>query len=149
MSMRTVLQKAAQCSSLAQAAEGFGLARHFSMTSHSLSVVPHSKDGYVTHPDLLNEAVKRTQYAVRGELYLRAMQLQNEGMKITFTNGTYAIHLLSVSGIHLRTHLRSIRGLNRATTCHRARCRGSNAASTPPARPSLKPQTHACLVNGV
>lgn len=46
-----------------------------------------SKDGKAMHPDLLNEAIKRTQYAVRGELYLRAMELQKEGMKITFTNG--------------------------------------------------------------
>lgn len=49
--------------------------------------LPHTKEGKVLHPDLLNEAVKKTQYAVRGELYLRAMQLQDEGMKITFTNG--------------------------------------------------------------
>lgn len=46
----------------------------------------HSKEGKVLHPDLLNETVKRTQYAVRGELYLRAQQLQKEGMSITYTN---------------------------------------------------------------
>ena len=46
-----------------------------------------SKEGKAMHPDLLNEAVKKTQYAVRGELYLRAMQLQDDGMSITFTNG--------------------------------------------------------------
>jgi hypothetical protein len=50
---------------------------------------PHSKEGKTLHPDLLNEAVKKTQYAVRGELYLRAMQLQDEGMKIIFTNGAH------------------------------------------------------------
>lgn len=87
MSARTVLQKAAQCSSLAYAAEALSLTRHFSASPLSFSSIPHSKDGHVTHPDLLNEAVKRTQYAVRGELYLRAMELQKEGMKITFTNG--------------------------------------------------------------
>lgn len=87
MSVRNVLQKAAQSASLAYAAEGCSLARCFSATPQSFFSVPHSKDGHVTHPDLLNEAVKRTQYAVRGELYLRAMELQKEGMKITFTNG--------------------------------------------------------------
>lgn len=48
---------------------------------------PSEKEGKVLHPDLLNESVKRTQYAVRGELYLRAMELQKQGKKIIFTNG--------------------------------------------------------------
>lgn len=34
----------------------------------------------------LNENVKKCQYAVRGELYLRASELQKEGKKIIFTN---------------------------------------------------------------
>ncbi|PWZ39042.1 Glutamate--glyoxylate aminotransferase 2 [Zea mays] len=34
----------------------------------------------------LNEKVKKAQYAVRGELYLRASELQKEGKKIIFTN---------------------------------------------------------------
>ncbi|KAM5567974.1 glutamate--glyoxylate aminotransferase 2 [Rosa sericea] len=34
----------------------------------------------------LNENVKKLQYAVRGELYLRASELQKEGKKIIFTN---------------------------------------------------------------
>ncbi|GAB2280502.1 Glutamate--glyoxylate aminotransferase 2 [Dionaea muscipula] len=34
----------------------------------------------------LNENVKKSQYAVRGELYLRASELQKEGKKIIFTN---------------------------------------------------------------
>ncbi|MED6194652.1 Glutamate--glyoxylate aminotransferase 2 [Stylosanthes scabra] len=34
----------------------------------------------------INENVKRSQYAVRGELYLRASELQKEGKKIIFTN---------------------------------------------------------------
>jgi hypothetical protein len=66
----------------------FGLGRMFMTTPiHTDNSFSHSKEGKVLHPDLLNDAVKRTQYAVRGELYLRAMQLQEEGMKITFTNG--------------------------------------------------------------
>ncbi len=36
--------------------------------------------------DTLNENVKKVQYAVRGELYLRASELQKEGKKIIFTN---------------------------------------------------------------
>lgn len=36
--------------------------------------------------DNLNENVKKCQYAVRGELYLRASELQKEGKKIIFTN---------------------------------------------------------------
>jgi hypothetical protein len=51
------------------------------------SSAPHHIDGKVLHPDLLNGPVKRAEYAVRGELYLKAMQLQQKGMKIVFTNG--------------------------------------------------------------
>lgn len=47
----------------------------------------HEKDGKVLHPELLNEQVLKTQYAVRGELYLRAEQLRREGKEIIFTNG--------------------------------------------------------------
>ncbi|KVI05774.1 Aminotransferase, class I/classII [Cynara cardunculus var. scolymus] len=36
--------------------------------------------------DQINENVKKAQYAVRGELYLRASELQKEGKKIIFTN---------------------------------------------------------------
>jgi len=42
--------------------------------------------GKVMDPDNLNENVKKTVYAVRGELYLRASELQKEGKKIVFTN---------------------------------------------------------------
>ena len=51
------------------------------------ATLAQNKDGQAMHPDLLNPQVKRAEYAVRGELYLRAMELQKEGMKITFTNG--------------------------------------------------------------
>ncbi|KAG2494152.1 hypothetical protein HYH03_007788 [Edaphochlamys debaryana] len=46
----------------------------------------HHKDGKVLHPHLINENVLKTQYAVRGELYLRAEQLRKEGKDIIFTN---------------------------------------------------------------
>lgn len=36
--------------------------------------------------ECINEDVKKVQYAVRGELYLRASELQKEGKKIIFTN---------------------------------------------------------------
>ena len=47
----------------------------------------NSKDGKVLHPDLLNENMRKTQYAVRGELYLKAEELKNKGKAIIFTNG--------------------------------------------------------------
>ncbi|CAG9462788.1 unnamed protein product [Pedinophyceae sp. YPF-701] len=37
-------------------------------------------------PEALPENVKKTQYAVRGELYLRAVELQKQGKKIIYTN---------------------------------------------------------------
>ena len=48
---------------------------------------PNEKDGKVLHPDLMNECIKKTQYAVRGELYLRATELEAQGKEITYTNG--------------------------------------------------------------
>lgn len=38
--------------------------------------------GKVMDPENLNENVKKTVYAVRGELYLRASELQKEGKKV-------------------------------------------------------------------
>jgi hypothetical protein len=42
---------------------------------------------HVLHPDTLNPKVLAAQYAVRGELYLRAVELQREGRDVIFTNG--------------------------------------------------------------
>jgi hypothetical protein len=39
------------------------------------------------HPELLNANMKKTQYAVRGELYLKAEELRQAGREIIFTNG--------------------------------------------------------------
>jgi hypothetical protein len=50
----------------------------------------NSKDGKVLHPELLNENMRKTQYAVRGELYLKAEELKNAGKPIIFTNGARA-----------------------------------------------------------
>lgn len=44
------------------------------------------KEGKVLHPDLLNENFKKCQYAVRGELYLKAEELRKAGKEIIFTN---------------------------------------------------------------
>lgn len=54
--------------------------------------LPH-KDGKVLHPELLNENMRKTQYAVRGELYLRAEQLRQAGKEIIFTNGERCSHI--------------------------------------------------------
>jgi len=43
-------------------------------------------DGKIMHPSLLNRNVRETQYAVRGELYLKAEELRQKGMEIIFTN---------------------------------------------------------------
>ncbi len=58
------------------------------------SVVVHEKDGKVLHPELINEQVLKTQYAVRGELYLRAEELRKAGKEIIFTNGAHPMHAL-------------------------------------------------------
>lgn len=60
-----------------------GLARKMGIVA-----LPNTKEGKVLHPDLINEHVKSAQYAVRGELYLRAQELLKEGREIIFTNGT-------------------------------------------------------------
>lgn len=54
--------------------------------SMSTAAAANSKDGKVLHPDLLNENLKKTQYAVRGELFLKAQELQAAGKEIIFTN---------------------------------------------------------------
>lgn len=53
----------------------------------SAAGLPNSKDGKVLHPDLMNENMRKTQYAVRGELYLKAEELRKAGKEIIFTNG--------------------------------------------------------------
>eukprot|EP00250_Pteridium_aquilinum_P006187 c16156_g1_i1 orf=1-393(-) len=40
----------------------------------------------VLDPDTINDNIKKMVYAVRGELYIRASELQKEGKKIIFTN---------------------------------------------------------------
>ena len=52
----------------------------------AVETLQNVKDGKVLHPDLLNENILKTQYAVRGELYLRAEELRRAGKEIIFTN---------------------------------------------------------------
>lgn len=47
---------------------------------------PRSKEGKVLHPDLLNDNLQKTQYAVRGELYNRAQQMSQQGVECIYTN---------------------------------------------------------------
>ena len=54
------------------------------------SLAPNAKDGFVSHPSLLNENLLKTQYAVRGELYNKAMELAASGRELIFTNGAAA-----------------------------------------------------------
>lgn len=44
------------------------------------------QDGFVLHPDLLNPRLLEAQYAVRGELYLKAEELKKT-RDIIYTNG--------------------------------------------------------------
>lgn len=48
--------------------------------------LPNTKDNKVLHPDCINEHVKKVEYAVRGELYLRAEELSKQGKEITPMN---------------------------------------------------------------
>ncbi len=52
---------------------------------------PNSQDGYVAHPSLLNSDLLKAQYAVRGELYNKALELQAQGRELIFTNGKCCI----------------------------------------------------------
>lgn len=49
-------------------------------------LLPSEKEGKVLHPDLLNPRLLEAQYAVRGELYLRAEELKKT-KEIIYTNG--------------------------------------------------------------
>jgi len=44
----------------------------------------------VFHPDDINPAVKKAEYAVRGELHLRAVELERQGKEIVHVNGALA-----------------------------------------------------------
>lgn len=81
-------QQAAAANAVAggQGAMGAGLPC-LSRQMSSSSPPVNSKDGKVLHPDLLNDNLKKTQYAVRGELFIKADELRKQGREIIFTNG--------------------------------------------------------------
>jgi glutamate--glyoxylate aminotransferase len=78
----------------APAAEGAGLSA--ARASRAYAAVPQAEPGrvdeggrrYALHPTTLNQNLLRAEYAVRGELYKKAMELQAAGKKLIFTNGT-------------------------------------------------------------
>lgn len=47
---------------------------------------PNELEGKVAHPSLLNPDLLKAQYAVRGELYNKALELQKQGRDLIFTN---------------------------------------------------------------
>ena len=55
-------------------------------TSSGDSAQPAKVDGYVLHPTTLNENLLKAQYAVRGELYNKAVEMAAEGKDIIYTN---------------------------------------------------------------
>lgn len=44
-------------------------------------------DGYVLHPSTINPNILKAEYAVRGELYNKAVELAGQGRDIMYTNG--------------------------------------------------------------
>lgn len=79
-------EAAAPCSRLAAAST-----RAFSSLPDPVGPPPSAhdnvRDGKVAHPELLNEDLRKAQYAVRGELYNAALKLQQAGRELIFTNG--------------------------------------------------------------
>lgn len=63
----------------------------------------HAKEGKVLHPDLIAENFRKCQYAVRGELYLRAEELRQQGREIIFTNGVLRALVLGLVRISTPT----------------------------------------------
>lgn len=55
-------------------------------TSSGEGAQPAKVDGYVLHPSTLNENLLKAQYAVRGELYNKAVEMAAEGKDIIYTN---------------------------------------------------------------
>lgn len=109
---------------------------------------PSHKDGKVMHPDLLNENMRKTQYAVRGELYLRAEELKKQGKEIILTNGAAWAHgALTAPPYHasarcapLRTPASRAPRPSAPSPCplpqHRAgRCRAPSPCSRQPPQP--------------
>lgn len=99
--------------------------------------LPAHKDGKVLHPELLNANMRKTQYAVRGELYLKAEQLKNEGKEIIFTNGEAPGAGRASRGAARPYHAPAAR--SRATRCAPPAACAAAARPQPPRRPPPPP----------
>ena len=68
-------------------------------TARAFSAVPQASgsetftanriDGFALHPSTINPNVLKAQYAVRGELYNKAVELAAQGRDIIYTNGKW------------------------------------------------------------
>lgn len=114
MMRANALQRLARLAALrAQQAQQAQLQQSAPTSARSFSALPaaaepssaeapkNSVDGKVMHPSLLNANLLKTQYAVRGELYLKAEELRKQGKEIIFTNG--ASSLLPFGRLSART----------------------------------------------
>ncbi len=80
------------CGSTSSVAEGRGsnlnVTRMFSAVPQPADAPSTGRvDGYVLHPSTMNHNVLKAQYAVRGELYNKAVELAGKGRDIIYTNG--------------------------------------------------------------
>lgn len=88
----TTASRNGSCGGTAAVVEGHG--SNF-VASRLFSAVPQPADppstgrvdGYVLHPTTLNQNILKAQYAVRGELYNKAVELAAKGREIIYTNG--------------------------------------------------------------
>lgn len=64
--------------------------------------------GRVMDPDNVNPNVKKTAYAVRGELYLRAFELQKEGKKVSCCVSLF-VSTVSEAALHVSWPFRELR----------------------------------------
>jgi glutamate--glyoxylate aminotransferase len=81
------------CSCNAVAVESKGATNYTAVRAYAAQPQPSEPDstgrvdGYVLHPTTLNPNILKAQYAVRGELYNKAVELAGQGREIIYTNG--------------------------------------------------------------
>lgn len=81
------------CTNSAVAVESKGVANYTALRAYAAQPqASDSKDttrvdGYVLHPSTINSNILKAQYAVRGELYNKAVELAGQGREIIYTNG--------------------------------------------------------------
>lgn len=62
------------------------ITREMTTVSETATSRPNVKDGKVLHPDLMNERLVNAEYAVRGELYNKAVEMSKRGRHMIYTN---------------------------------------------------------------